>query len=76
MIYNIYRSTDTNGEKKPCEGAYFHKAYIEELCGVVKVIQEWRIAINTLQDLQNLIAEVGELIINEEVIEIYDGYRE
>lgn len=76
MIYKIYRSTDTNGEKKPCKGAYFHKAYTKELCGVVEVIQMWHIEINTLQDLQNLIAEVGELIINDEEIEIYDGYRE
>ena len=72
MIYIISRASDWYGEKKPCEGACLHKAgnleYGEE--------NEWHIEINSLQDLQNLISEVGRIIINKEEIEIYDGYRE
>lgn len=72
MIYRITRTSDWFGEKKPCEGAYLHKEGDLEFGEV----NEWHIAINSLQDLQNLIAEVGSVIINEEEIEIYDGYRE
>lgn len=72
MIYTISRTSDWYGEKKPCEGAYLHKAGKLEFGEV----NEWHIAINSLKDLENLIAEVGSVIINEEVIEIYDEYRE
>lgn len=72
MIYKITRTSDWHGEKKPCEGAYLHKAGTLEYGKE----NEWHIAINSLQDLQNLIAEVGSIIINNENIEIYDDYRE
>jgi hypothetical protein len=72
MIYNISRTSDWFAEKRPCDGAYLHKSGKLELGEV----NEWNIAINTLQDLQNLIADVGRVIIDEENIEIYDDYRE
>lgn len=72
MIYRITRTSDWYGEKKPCEGACLHKAgnleYGEE--------NEWHIAINTLQELKDLIKEVGEIVMNEDEIEIYDTLRE
>lgn len=37
----------------------------------------WSIEINTIEDLQNLIEEVGdEIIVSKDQLEIYDDYRE
>lgn len=56
---------------KPCEKAYLHyeARYDWEY-------NEWRIAINTLQELKDLIKEVGEIVMSEDEIEIYDTLRE
>lgn len=65
MIYLIERVSNY-GDKviKPCKNAFQQN-------------DEWCIKIDTLEDLSNLIEEVGcSLVINAHRIEIYDDYRE
>lgn len=69
MIYTIFRTSDIFGEYKPCEKA--QKTYVDELC-----YSQYTIEINSLEELQELIKEVGEIIIDESTIEIYDDFRE
>lgn len=69
MIYDIHRTSDWFRENKPCEKAEL-KSLDEFGCS------EYIIEINTLEDLQELIKEVGDIIIGESTIEIYDDYRE
>lgn len=69
MIYTIFRTSDFLGENKPCEKA--QETYVDELC-----YSRYTIEINSLEELQALINEVGEIIINEDTIEIYDEFRE
>lgn len=60
----IYRSSSMFGETKPCEKAYKDGKY-------------FYIDIASLDDILDLIDEVGEIIINKDhSIEIYDAYRE
>ena len=69
MIYDIHRTSDWFKESKPCERA--------ELQGEDELgYDKYTIEINTLEDLQELIKEVGKIIIDESTIEIYDYYRE
>lgn len=69
MIFDIHRTSDWFRESKPCERA--------ELQGEDELgCDAYTIEINTLEDLQELIKEVGDIIINESKIEIYDEYRE
>lgn len=69
MIYDIYRTSDWFRKNKPCEKAEFQG--IDEYAN-----NKYTIEINTLEDLQELIKEVGDIIIGESEIEIYDDYRE
>ena len=69
MIYTIYRTSDFLGENKPCEKAQLKR--IDEVC-----YRHYTIEINSLEELQALINEVGEIIIDENTIEIYDDFRE
>lgn len=69
MIYTIFRTSDFLGKNKPCEKAQFKR--IDELC-----YSQYTIEINSLEELQALIHEVGEIIIDEDTIEIYDEFRE
>lgn len=69
MIYTIHRTSDWKGKNKPCKKAepngvncYNNPTYIVE--------------INSLEELQALINEVGQIIIDESTIEIYDDFRE
>ena len=71
MEYQITRASDIFGEEKPCKNAvlarkyydYTHRGY-------------WYIEINSITDLQELISEVGQIIVTKKSIEIYDAYRE
>lgn len=67
MKYKIGRTSDFWGRNKPCskaftDGGNYPTYYIE---------------INNLEDLNELIREVGcSVVIDEDSIEIYDDYRE
>lgn len=81
MIYKITRTSDWYGEKQPCKNAYLHKKGQKDLpdedeWDITIEEYEWHIAINTLEDIQNLINEVGCIVLSEDNIEIYDSYRE
>lgn len=75
MTYNIYRTTYIYYSKlkdnKPCEKAYKGEP---DRWGDI----QWYIDIDSLDDIQALIDEVGEDIIikKDGEIEIYDDYRE
>lgn len=72
MIYTIYKtSTGSSQFYKPCKNAIPKEGYKDE-----DEYKEYCIEINSLEDLQQLIKEVGEIIINDDTIEIYDSYRE
>lgn len=60
----IYRSSDLFSENKPCKNAY-------------KEDKTYYIDITSLDDILDLIDEVGDVIIQKDhSIEIYDCYRE
>lgn len=70
MKYKVGRTSDYGGSKeRPCKKAY------AESCDEW-LIPIWYIEINTIEDLRNLIDEVGEVIISKDEIEIYDTFRE
>lgn len=71
MKYEIYRTSEWAGCRKPCKSAY--KGISDN-----DIVTEWYIEINSLDDIQALIDEVGNPIIikKDNVIEIYDDYRE
>ena len=69
MLYTICRTSDWFGENKPCEKAYLHRSCDFE--------NEWRIEINSIEELNELINDVGKcIILTRNTIEIYDDYRE
>jgi len=73
MKYKISRVTDYKGMKQPCKNAVCVRPYNEENLEPGK----WEIEINSLDELQELIAEAGtSVIIGKSAIQIYDGYRE
>lgn len=47
--------------------------YISRKIGTEEV---WMIVINTLEELQEFIKKYGKVVVNEDGIEIYDGWRE
>lgn len=63
MVYEITRTSDWWGENQPCKSA-------------LKADGKWYVEINTLEELQELIKNEGQIIIGKSSIEIYDGYRE
>ena len=66
MEYGISRSSEWSEKVKPCKNAYKSES-----------INRWVIEINSLEELNELIEEVGcAVIINQDWIEIYDTYRE
>ena len=68
MKYRVGRTSDFWGGNKPCS-----KAFTES----TEDYPTYYIEINTLEELNELIREVGcQVIIDEDSIEIYDGYRE
>ena len=70
MKYQVTRTSYYgNCKERPCKNAY------AEGCDEW-LIPIWYIKINTLEDLRNLIDEVGEVIISKDEIEIYDTFRE
>lgn len=73
MKYKIYRTSDWIGEKPPCKDAYIDKTpHSGETL--------WVIDIDNLKQLDDLVSEVGDIIISKDQkvnqIEIYDYYRE
>lgn len=59
MEYEISRSSDWFGESKPCKNAYKSE-----------VINRWVIKISSLEELNELIEEVGcAVVINQDWIE-------
>ena len=75
----IFRITKTSSylhidQPKPCKNAK-KIVEIDPLWGCE--IIRWEVEINTLEELLDLLKEVGEeLIISDGYIEIYDAYRE
>ena len=69
MKYIIYRTSDWFEEEKP-----HHRAYRE--IGKTETNSDWHIDIDTLEQLQELIEEVGTIVLSKNIIEIYDTYRE
>lgn len=78
MKFAIERTSDYNGERRPCEEAILVRegsAYVDPL---------YHIEIDSLEALVALMKREGEIIIKEggyngdglPVIEIYDTYRE
>ena len=80
MQYYVDRTSDWVGEEKPCKKAYKETQPFEIFRGdeLVRVDYRdvWCIDINTLEELLELIEEVGRIIINGSSIEIYDTWRE
>lgn len=74
MLYRIERTSDWFGENKPCANAFLYKKGNKEFAEP----NTWRIEIKTLDEMHDLIREVGSYIIlkSERRIEIYDDYRE
>jgi len=82
MKFRIKRTSNFDGEEKPCEKAYGG----EHLGGRANDVRVWYIDINTLDELIALRDEVeNELIVGTAYekelndmpeIEIYDDYRE
>ena len=58
--------------EKPCNKAVTANREINDGIELIR----WKIDIKSLQDLYELINEVGRIIIDEDSIEIYDDYRE
>ena len=69
MKYVIYRTSDWFGTEKPCQKAYKE---IEDK----ETDSDWHIDIDTLEQLQELIEEVGTIVLSKNIIEIYDAHRE
>lgn len=63
MEFMISRTSYWTNDKRPTE-----KAYKEGDC--------WYIKINSLEELIELSKKEGQIIINEDILEIYDDYRE
>ena len=65
MRYRIERTSLLfDNETKPCEKA-------------LKSDNKWYIDINSIEDLQEIVKEVGcSVIVSEESLEIYDDFRE
>lgn len=91
MIFKIYKTTDRefNKDQRPCEKAmpgqedYTRIEWIADETGnpIRQIIpckkDIWIVDIETLEDLLALQKEINEeIILCENVIEIYDGYRE
>ena len=70
MTYEISRTSDffNTNNNKPCTNAYQKTPTSNKW--------QWFIDINNIEQLQELINEVGRIIINKTSIEIYDDYRE
>ena len=67
MTFTITRTSDWNGDVQPCERAYWSEAN-----------ECWKIDINSLEELMDLIRDVEHNIVvsDDPEIEIYDEYRE
>lgn len=81
MIFRINRTSDYLHKEppKPCKNAVKVTEGIRpwRFSNELQEVVHYEIEINTLEELINLYKEVGEeLIITDETIEIYDGYRE
>lgn len=63
MEFSIRRTSTYWRKEPPCDEA-------------VKKDSDWVVQINTLEDLVNFSHKYGQLILNEDFIEIYDDYRE
>jgi hypothetical protein len=82
MIFNLKTSTFIYDEKekiKPLEDLGF--MFEKELTwggkiGFWKKDNDVKIMINTLSELVKFVEKYGEIIIDGDTIEIYDGYRE
>lgn len=74
MKFDIYRTSSCLGSEKPCEGAVKDEARSNNY------FTTYTIEINSLEELIALKEEVGDIIIadndDNQVIEIYDDYRE
>ena len=71
--YEITRTSMLFSNNQPCDKAYVGEV-IEHGQWTKRI---WHIDINSLEELQSLIKEVGHsVIVGEDRIEIYDGYRE
>jgi hypothetical protein len=68
MRFEISRTSNWHGEK-PCEEA---KPGPETSRGRAT----WWVDLDSLEDLLSLSVKYGELVVNENTIEIYDDYRE
>lgn len=91
MTFKIERTSDPIlNPGKPCDRAYSKRVVSYQKTDRVRDVDgrfinqatlvyknQWFIEIESLQDLLDLVKEVGnDLIIGENSIEIYDGYRE
>lgn len=72
MKYRISRTSDWQGDEKPCKNAILE----DKISKNTYHLNVWEIDISSLKDLYELIDEVGRIIIEKENIEIYDDYRE
>lgn len=73
MIFKIVRESIWD-DGKPCEEAFHHEVpNIKRQDGMEKC---WGINVDSLNDLINLSKKYGQLVFNEDKIEIYDDYRE
>lgn len=63
MEFLIRRTSSYLNSRQPVEGAY-------------QKDEEWYIKINSLEELIKLSEKEGQIIIEEDYLEIYDDYRE
>lgn len=71
MKYRITRTSAFKSTEPPCKQAY-EEGGIDKYGGMI-----WFVDIESLEDLHNLINEVGSAIILDDTsVEIYDDFRE
>jgi len=72
MWYMIGRTSSPSSEEiRPCKRAVRIRRKKFEYGDL-----RWKIKIDTIKDLRDLIAEVGKVIVFQKSIEVYDNYRE
>lgn len=83
MVFKITRTSSPyfeqeGAEKFPCEEAYFagRTLFKKDAYGPAFYINVYEVEIESLSDLVELSRKYGEIIIDDNTLEIYDDYRE
>ena len=75
--YKITFTTDyTDYEESVKRGETFWKETVEENPEALAICRKWKGKTIKLSEIPDLVAEVGEVIVGDDIIEIYNDYRE